>query len=172
MEPRADVTAALSAIDSSRSEAAGRAVCRELYAAVVKEILTGGCQLSEHVKDSLTRTEIDMILHRRRLTLRCTFCGKTADQVSRLIAGAKGYICDTCVGICNKILEATPRAATGNAMTDDQLLGSLAPCMASVEATRQVLQSQVETLRERGVSWDSIGKALGISRQAAWERFS
>jgi biotin operon repressor len=35
-----------------------------------------------------------------------------------------------------------------------------------------VLQSQVETLRRRGVSWDAIGRALGTSRQAAWERFS
>jgi biotin operon repressor len=35
-----------------------------------------------------------------------------------------------------------------------------------------VLQSQVETLRRRGVSWEAIGSALGVSRQAAWERFS
>jgi hypothetical protein len=35
-----------------------------------------------------------------------------------------------------------------------------------------VLQAQVEALRKRGASWDAIGSALGISRQAAWERFS
>jgi hypothetical protein len=27
-------------------------------------------------------------------------------------------------------------------------------------------------LRERGVSWERIASALGVSRQAAWERFS
>jgi ATP-dependent Clp protease ATP-binding subunit ClpX len=37
---------------------------------------------------------------------------------------------------------------------------------------RNVLQQQVETLRKRGVSWADIGAALGVSRQAAWERFS
>jgi ATP-dependent Clp protease ATP-binding subunit ClpX len=35
-----------------------------------------------------------------------------------------------------------------------------------------VLQAQVDTLRKREVSWAEIGEALGISRQAAWERFS
>jgi ATP-dependent Clp protease ATP-binding subunit ClpX len=30
----------------------------------------------------------------------------------------------------------------------------------------------VDLLRERGVSWAVIGDALGISRQAAWERFA
>jgi ATP-dependent Clp protease ATP-binding subunit ClpX len=30
----------------------------------------------------------------------------------------------------------------------------------------------VEELRRRRLSWEAIGRALGISRQAAWERFS
>ena len=50
--------------------------------------------------------------------------------------------------------------------------GSLAPANASLEGVRTVLQAQVDTLRKREVSWAEIGKALGISRQAAWERFS
>lgn len=38
--------------------------------------------------------------------LRCSFCGKTADQVRKLIAGPEGvYICDECVGICSDIIE-------------------------------------------------------------------
>ena len=57
-------------------------------------------------------------------------------------------------------------------MSDDQLLKSLAPAVATVEATRTVLQMQVEVLRKRGISWNAVGGALGMSRQAAWERFS
>jgi hypothetical protein len=30
----------------------------------------------------------------------------------------------------------------------------------------------VAAARERGLTWDAIGSACGISRQAAWERFS
>jgi ATP-dependent Clp protease ATP-binding subunit ClpX len=36
--------------------------------------------------------------------LTCSFCGKDADQVKKLIAGPKVYICDECVGGCNDIL--------------------------------------------------------------------
>jgi biotin operon repressor len=57
-------------------------------------------------------------------------------------------------------------------MVDAQLLQSLKPSAAAVEGMRNVLQQQVETLRKRGVSWADIGAALGVSRQAAWERFS
>ena len=37
--------------------------------------------------------------------LKCSFCGKTQDQVRRLIAGPNVYICDECVGICSEILD-------------------------------------------------------------------
>lgn len=37
---------------------------------------------------------------------RCSFCGKTQDQVHKLIAGPNGaYICDECVDICAEIIE-------------------------------------------------------------------
>ncbi len=108
--------------------------------------------------------------HRR---LRCSFCRKPETEVAKLLAGAKGYICDSCVGVCNDILAATPPAFAGwESMTDEQLLVALGPTHASVEATRAVLQRQVDVLRERNVSWAAIGSALGVSRQAAWERFS
>jgi hypothetical protein len=109
----------------------------------------------------------------RGRTLRCSFCKKSDKEVDRLLGGPKVYICDACVGVCNKILEATPQKLAGrDAMTDGQLLSSLAPANAALEGVRSVLQEQVNTLRRREVSWAEIGKALGISRQAAWERFS
>ena len=38
--------------------------------------------------------------------VRCSFCGKTQDQVRKLIAGPNGiYICDECVDICADIIE-------------------------------------------------------------------
>jgi hypothetical protein len=111
------------------------------------------------------------LLPKRRL--RCAFCGRSESQVARLLAGPKVHICDTCVGVCNRILEAAPATAAGrDAVTDEQMLAALRPAAASVDATRAVLQAQVEALRRRGISWDAIGRALGISRQAAWERFS
>ena len=37
-------------------------------------------------------------------SVRCAFCGKTQDQVKRLIAGPGVYICDECVLLCNEII--------------------------------------------------------------------
>ena len=34
------------------------------------------------------------------------------------------------------------------------------------------MQDYVDILRGRGVTWTRIGAALGVSKQAAWERFS
>jgi hypothetical protein len=105
--------------------------------------------------------------------LRCSFCGKSEKHVAKLLGGAKGHICDVCVSACNRILEATPAGFAGwESLTDERLLESLKPSAATVDACRAVLQTQVEVLRTRGVSWATIGTALGISRQAAWERFS
>ena len=37
--------------------------------------------------------------------LRCSFCGKTQDQVDKLIAGDGVYICNECVKLCNDIID-------------------------------------------------------------------
>lgn len=106
--------------------------------------------------------------------LRCSFCGKSEKEVGRLIGGGSGrYICDACVGVCNAILEATPTPFAGwDKMSEAQLLAAVQASEASAEALRSLLQAQIEALRKRNVSWAAIGQALGVSRQAAWERFS
>jgi ClpX C4-type zinc finger len=114
-----------------------------------------------------------MIAMKRKRKLKCSFCGKSDKEVTRLIGGPGVYICDACVAICDRILEATPIAFPGwQAMTDDQLLAALKIAEATVDATRAVLQAQIDELRRREISWETIGSALRISRQAAWERFS
>ena len=37
--------------------------------------------------------------------VRCSFCGKTQDEVNRLIAGPGVYICDECIEVCFEILD-------------------------------------------------------------------
>ena len=114
-----------------------------------------------------------MIGVKRTAKLKCSFCGKSQHDVSRLMGGPKVHICDACVGVCNRILETTPDDFAGwERMTNEQLLGALKTAEATVEATRTVLQAEIDELRRRAVSWGAIGSALGISRQAAWERFS
>ena len=52
---------------------------------------------------------------------RCSFCGKTQDQVRRLIAGPDAYICDECVSLCQEIMAddlTMPSAASTPRMKD------------------------------------------------------
>ncbi len=51
--------------------------------------------------------------------LKCSFCGKSQEQVRKLIAGPGVYICDECVDLCNEIL-------------DEELLDSNAPSPQAV----------------------------------------
>ena len=37
--------------------------------------------------------------------LKCSFCGKTQEQVRKLVAGPGVYICDECIELCNEIID-------------------------------------------------------------------
>jgi len=50
-----------------------------------------------------------------KVPYRCSFCGKSQEQVRKLIAGQGVYICDECIMLCQEIIEEemldTPKAA-------------------------------------------------------------
>ncbi|MFB2645615.1 ATP-dependent protease ATP-binding subunit ClpX [Raphidiopsis sp. BLCC-F218] len=46
--------------------------------------------------------------------LKCSFCGKSQEQVRKLIAGPGVYICDECVELCNEILDEELLDAANN----------------------------------------------------------
>jgi hypothetical protein len=112
-------------------------------------------------------------------TLYCSFCGKSQHKVAKLIAGPSVFICDECVAICNKILgqpadKQVPvvRLEDITHMPTEKLLAWLKIQGVIFDDARAALQEAVDTLRKREVSWATIGEALGVSRQAAWDRFS
>lgn len=111
---------------------------------------------------------------KKRRVLFCSFCRKDENCVDKLIAGPGVHICGNCVGLCNDVLAGrpTPSFPGWESLSDEQLLKSLKGSETTVDAAREVLQTQVDLLRKREVSWAVIGDALGISRQAAWERFA
>jgi ATP-dependent Clp protease ATP-binding subunit ClpX len=98
-------------------------------------------------------------------------------EVKKLCAGhGRIYICDECVEDCRAYMTGRrPKRAQRGPVTDqptEKLLALLRPIEETVQGKSNQLQSVVETLRSREVSWAKIGDALGISRQSAWERFS
>jgi ATP-dependent Clp protease ATP-binding subunit ClpX len=109
-------------------------------------------------------------------TLHCSFCGKSQHKVKKLIAGPRVFICDQCVGLCDKIIagQEIPHQGSFNPLErpTEELLELLPTANFAVESNRDFLQSLVEDLRRREVSWAQIAEVLGVSRQSAWERFS
>ena len=113
--------------------------------------------------------------------MRCSFCGKDKHAVAKLIAGPGVYICDECVDLSDQILaterglarsQPVPELGSPNKQSDDELLASLARIQAVASQADAALHDHVGSLRDRGISWTRIGAAIGVSKQAAWERFS
>lgn len=109
-------------------------------------------------------------------TLYCSFCYKSHHQVKKLISGpANIFICDECVELCNEIIAGRPPSAkppSADELPTERLLERLEAIEDTVQGKDNQLQQAVDLLRSRQVSWAVIGAALGISRQAAWERFT
>ncbi|MEG4214530.1 ATP-dependent protease ATP-binding subunit ClpX [Microcoleus sp. Pol14C6] len=73
--------------------------------------------------------------------LKCSFCGKSQEQVRKLIAGPGVYICDECVDLCNEIL-------------DEELFDSSAVPAAAAAPKQET------TPKRRGTS----GKSMSLSQ--------
>jgi ATP-dependent Clp protease ATP-binding subunit ClpX len=110
--------------------------------------------------------------------LHCSFCLKSQHEVAKLIAGPGFiFICDECVGLCDEIIAGrTPKVDAErfkiSNIPSETLLARLKPIEQTLQGMGNQLQTVVEELRGREVSWARIGEALGVSRQSAWERFS
>ncbi len=106
-------------------------------------------------------------------TLCCSFCSKDQNSVAKLVAGPGVYICNECVDLCNQIIGGpVPQSGPWTERPDDEMLASLAKIQAVAAQVDAAVHDYVGILRGRGVTWTRIGQALGVSKQAAWERFS
>jgi ATP-dependent Clp protease ATP-binding subunit ClpX len=77
--------------------------------------------------------------------LKCSFCGKSQEQVRKLIAGPGVYICDECVDLCNEILDEelfegsslpTPPTAKGTAAAPEKRSQPRRPALSLSEIPR------------------------------------
>lgn len=53
--------------------------------------------------------------------LTCSFCGKTQEEVKKLIAGPTVYICDECIELCNDIIAEELRLDVASGLTPSSL---------------------------------------------------
>ena len=110
----------------------------------------------------------------------CSFCGKPSTAVKNIVAGPAVYICNECVDLSATIIadaaHSTPeesarrRAQYASPSVEEilNLLPGVARLTARVEAD---LARWVGRLREQGTGWPQIADALGMSTDAARQRF-
>jgi hypothetical protein len=77
--------------------------------------------------------------------LRCSFCGKSQDEIRKLIAGPNVHICDECVDRCNDILEREAEAESTPATRPLHAITGCALCKLLKDAT------ELRMIGEKGV---------------------
>ncbi|GAA0828696.1 MULTISPECIES: ATP-dependent protease ATP-binding subunit ClpX [Marinomonas] len=103
--------------------------------------------------------------HSDRL-LYCSFCGKSQDEVKKLIAGPSVYICNECVDLCNNIITQellqgdTPGEASDELPTPAKLSASLDEYVIGQDRAKRVLAVAVynhyKRLRHQGKTDNNI----------------
>jgi len=107
----------------------------------------------------------------------CSFCMKPEEEVAQMVAGpANIFICNECVSMCVEYMAGrTPdrsQYVPPERLPHERLIAQLAPVDETFRGKYTQLQWLVQTLRAQSVEWATIGAALGVSGQAASERFS
>ena len=106
----------------------------------------------------------------------CSFCGTVGTRKTKFAGGLGAMMCQDCLGYYHDVLTSKKRLAAisrppWNDMSDADLLSKLPLIEATSEQVDDFLRDWVKLVRARNISWAEIGKVMGITRQAAWERF-
>jgi ATP-dependent Clp protease ATP-binding subunit ClpX len=79
--------------------------------------------------------------------LRCSFCGRSQDEVKKLIAGPGVYICDECIALCNNILAEDIRKESEDTqkynLTPEEIKKKLDEYIISQEKAKKTLSVAV-----------------------------
>ena len=101
--------------------------------------------------------------------IRCSFCGKTQEQVGRLISGPNGaFICDECVDICAEIIEEEAYGEESkssakeeiNLLKPEELKHFLDDYVIGQEQAKKVLSVAVYNHYKRVLAGDDLGVEL------------
>lgn len=112
----------------------------------------------------------------------CSFCGVQGTDETTFAGGLGAMMCHDCVtffhdkfgsaeGLRSISLRSMPQLPWDE-MSDTEILAKLPMIAATATQVTWFLGDWVQLARDRGLSWTEIGQALGVSRQAAWERFA
>ena len=108
--------------------------------------------------------------------LRCSFCGKSQEQVRKLIAGPGVYICDECVELCNEILEeefSDRNKATTSTGRQSEPRSSKQPAHAQFSLTSIPKPIEIKNyLDDHVIGQDGAKKVLSVAVYNHYKRLS
>ena len=112
--------------------------------------------------------------------VRCTFCGKTADQVGGLVQGPDGiFICDECVSLCSDVLASHGYMDASGTMPPQRLAMDArpaadddAPSAAEVLGTLPKPRELYDLLSQHVVGQDAAKRALSVAVYNHYKRIS
>ena len=112
-----------------------------------------------------------------RNTTMCSFCAQPGSDDRHLVGGLGAMICVPCIEdfhdqVSSPVVRQAASRPPWERMSDADLLVTLPNILRSAEQVENFATDWVGLIRERGVSWAAVGQALGVSRQAVWERFA
>ena len=109
-----------------------------------------------------------MSKYEEKRQLKCSFCGKTQDQVRRLIAGPNVYICDECVELCDEIIqeeiEETMEEDTTSLPKPKEMMEILNDYVIGQERAKKILSVAVYNHYKRIYSKKSTTKDIEIQK--------
>jgi hypothetical protein len=110
----------------------------------------------------------------------CSFCGKPDTAVERLVAGPGAYICNECIELSASIVEGAARTTAEESArrraeyyerSGEDILALLPALTRSASRVEGELAGWVGRLRAQGSDWQTIADAVGMTVDAARERF-
>lgn len=109
-----------------------------------------------------------MSKYEEKRQLKCSFCGKTQDQVRRLIAGPNVYICDECVELCDEIIqeeiEETMEEDTTSLPKPKEMMEILNDYVIGQERAKKILSVAVYNHYKRIYNKKSTTKDIEIQK--------
>ena len=99
--------------------------------------------------------------------LGCSFCGKSQEEVQRLIAGPDVYICDECVALCNEIIAqetVNEGLEEGRLLPPQEIKDLLDDYVIGQDAAKRVLSVAVHNHYKRVFFSESLGDEVELDK--------
>ena len=109
----------------------------------------------------------------------CSFCEKPSNEVAKMVAGPGVFICNECVELCATIIDDAAQTTSEERLSRrkyfdrpaGEILSGLPALARSAARVEAEVASWVGRLREQDTDWPTIAGALGVSVEAARQRF-